>query len=905
MIHENTNVSDHEMPVAFREKALGLIRKSFMAAMLSIAVACMMVPAIAYADDTVQTYGLWVGEVQVTSENCDNILGATDEKTGLPTASYDPQTGTLELHDPEITGTYSFQAITGAIVSTIPLTIVGTAKIETTAENALYVTESDYNAHGNAPLTFDNGDGFETDLEFIGNDDGIFVTSNDITIKGGKVSCSGIYYGLYRKYEGSLNIEGGELICKGSSCGIYLYHYDLNITGGKLTAECTGNISEEDRYPLFMYKNYGSIKMDAAPCGTIAEPTNGRVVTDPDVGRWIVNPDNTKAAKVVIAGDHAWGEPTVVEHATADSPGSTEKACAFCGKTTFGDCLYMVVAGEGIEHGAVSADVEEAAAGDTVQLTAEPEQYFRLEAWNVTDESGQQVDVDADNTFTMPAANVYVSAEFEYIPVTSLRWKGSPLNAELNEGVINNKILAVSVNPLDACHDLIWASSNEEVATVDTDGTIRAIKAGTTTITVTSAIDSTKTLSAKLTVKHVHAPSHMAASEPSCTGEGNYEYWICDQGDYACDKLFADAECTQEIALEDTVIEPLGHEFETADYFWEEDYSAVEARGRCTRCGEVATETAITTVQVNKGATCQERGTTIYTAEFKSEGLETKTREVPNEVYGDHSWDDGKVTTPATETAEGVKTYTCTVCGETKTEAIPKTKPSADQQMGEDGTPAGKGASAAAAEKAIMNAASDEGPAGTKFAPLKLKSTKQTKSSVKLTWTKVAGAKKYVVYGNQCGKTSKMKKLATLTSKSKSKTIKKAAGKKLKKGKYYKFIIVALDKNDKVLSTSKVVHVATKGGKVGNHKSVNVKKSVITKAKKLKKGKSFKLNAKLVKASSKLKVKTHRKISYESSNKTIAVVSKKGVVTGKKKGTCYVYAFAQNGVYKKIKIIVK
>jgi hypothetical protein len=37
-----------------------------------------------------------------------------------------------------------------------------------------------------------------------------------------------------------------------------------------------------------------------------------------------------------------------------------------------------------------------------------------------------------------------------------------------------------------------------------------------------------------------------------------------------------------------------------------------------------------------------------------------------------HSWDNGKVTTAATCTEDGVKTYTCTACGETKTEAIDK-----------------------------------------------------------------------------------------------------------------------------------------------------------------------------------------------------------------------------------------
>ncbi len=38
-----------------------------------------------------------------------------------------------------------------------------------------------------------------------------------------------------------------------------------------------------------------------------------------------------------------------------------------------------------------------------------------------------------------------------------------------------------------------------------------------------------------------------------------------------------------------------------------------------------------------------------------------------------HSWDDGVVTTEPTATTDGVMTYTCTVCGETYTEAIAAT----------------------------------------------------------------------------------------------------------------------------------------------------------------------------------------------------------------------------------------
>ena len=40
---------------------------------------------------------------------------------------------------------------------------------------------------------------------------------------------------------------------------------------------------------------------------------------------------------------------------------------------------------------------------------------------------------------------------------------------------------------------------------------------------------------------------------------------------------------------------------------------------------------------------------------------------------GQHTWDDGQVTTAATCTENGVMTYTCTMCGDTKTETIPAT----------------------------------------------------------------------------------------------------------------------------------------------------------------------------------------------------------------------------------------
>ena len=105
----------------------------------------------------------------------------------------------------------------------------------------------------------------------------------------------------------------------------------------------------------------------------------------------------------------------------------------------------------------------------------------------------------------------------------------------------------------------------------------------------------------------------------------------------------------------------------------------------------------------------------------------------------DHTWDAGEVTKAATATATGEKTFTCTVCKAAKTETIPTTgyAPGEDPtQEGTDGTAVGSGASAACADKAITSMTNDNDPAGSVYSKLQLKSSKQTKSSVTLAWTK-------------------------------------------------------------------------------------------------------------------------------------------------------------------------
>ena len=63
--------------------------------------------------------------------------------------------------------------------------------------------------------------------------------------------------------------------------------------------------------------------------------------------------------------------------------------------------------------------------------------------------------------------------------------------------------------------------------------------------------------------------------------------------------------------------------------------------------------------------TCTEKGYTTHTCSCGDSYVDTYV-----DALG-HAWDNGTVTKPATATEAGIKTYTCTRCGETKTETIP------------------------------------------------------------------------------------------------------------------------------------------------------------------------------------------------------------------------------------------
>ena len=153
-----------------------------------------------------------------------------------------------------------------------------------------------------------------------------------------------------------------------------------------------------------------------------------------------------------------------------------------------------------------------------------------------------------------PAANV---------PVESVSLNHTELS--LTEGDIDT--LTATVEPDNATdQNVIWSSSDNTVATVDENGKVTAVAAGTATITVTT-VDQNKTATCTVTVTH-GSMTLIPQKNASCTVEGKEAYYICE----TCGKYFEDRAGTTEITNLDEygIISATGHTFEN---------------GVCTVCG--------------------------------------------------------------------------------------------------------------------------------------------------------------------------------------------------------------------------------------------------------------------------------------------------------------------------------
>lgn len=185
--------------------------------------------------------------------------------------------------------------------------------------------------------------------------------------------------------------------------------------------------------------------------------------------------------------------------------------------------------------------------------------------------------------------------------------------------------------------------------------------------------------------------------------------------------------------------------------------------------------------------------------------------------------------------------------------------------------------------------------------PVELLTAKTSgKRAVKLSWNKVPGATKYVVYGQLCGK--RFKKLKTV--KGTSYTVKKIKGKKLRAHDTYKFCVVA-SKGLKKIVTSKTIHFITAGTMSGYSNITSIKAKDSTKT--LAVGEKYIVKATVKNYKGKKTVsKAHGSaLRYISNNPYVASVNSKGVVTAKREGEAIIYIQSVSGKYCMTEIVVQ
>ena len=95
--------------------------------------------------------------------------------------------------------------------------------------------------------------------------------------------------------------------------------------------------------------------------------------------------------------------------------------------------------------------------------------------------------------------------------------------------------LEATLTPTDAYDVMSWSSSDTEVASIDNEGNISALKPGTVTITATTTDGTNLTASATLTVKKVVPVESLKLTTPG------YDLNIGDKGNIKCELVPVDA----------------------------------------------------------------------------------------------------------------------------------------------------------------------------------------------------------------------------------------------------------------------------------------------------------------------------------------------------------------------------
>lgn len=484
--------------------------------------------------------------------------------------------------------------------------------------------------------------------------------------------------------------------------------------------------------------------------------------------------------------------------------------------------------------------------------------------------------------FTLPtlSADAYSADAEKEKPLTEIQLDQE--NLSLHHG--ESAVLSVTYLPTDSTEEksVVWTTSDEEVATVDENGTVIAgDKAGTAEITAVSSVNEELTASCEVTVEHIEGEWEVV-EEPTCTEAGSREK-TCIRCMEVLDTEPVDAlgheagewevvdepTCTEAGSRERTCIrceEPMGTEeiaalgHKAGEWETVEEATCTEPgkeEQNCEECGDLLDTREIPAVghqagewEIVEEASCTEAGSRERRCTECDEVLDTE--EIPAAGHKAGAWE---VTEEATCTEPGKEEQNCEECGELlNTRKISAT----GHQFG----------SYQVVKKATVLAK------GIKARTCTLCGKEQTVSLPKLT-AQISTSKK----------TLKVKKGAKVSFPK----VKYGQGDSIKSYKSNKPSIATVDKKGKITGVKPGTAVITVTLASKKKASVTVtvsnptkKLSVNKKTFSLKEGKSAQLKVTVTPKDS------SDKVVYKSSDEKVATVNQKGKITAKKKGTALI-----------------
>jgi len=236
--------------------------KKILSILLALCMVLTMLPISVMAVEP-DKYNVWVGGIQVTNDNKDNITGSGI--TG--TVSYNPTTNTLTLNNSNITKAYveSFWGDTICIYSQISNPMI----LKLIGENSITGVNSERSTYGircNSKLTIE-GEGSLTvtpGKAYINNhggnnDSSGILTERGLTINNTTLNISGEQNGLY----GDITINGGDVMAYGGNTAI---KGNLKTNGQKFSVMVGDKESNEewDGITRLIY-NYKYVKIRINP----------------------------------------------------------------------------------------------------------------------------------------------------------------------------------------------------------------------------------------------------------------------------------------------------------------------------------------------------------------------------------------------------------------------------------------------------------------------------------------------------------------------------------------------------------------------------------------------------------------------------------------------------------------